>query len=204
MAIISTPVNKFAQMAWVAEKLPPRFIPAAGSTVKDRVREATQLLSDLDIPESVIYTAPGWREFNGQHGYVHGGGVIGVAGDFRIEFAPDLAPLVLPAAPSGDELIAAVLAAYELRRFGPERLAGPLFCVPWRAVVKPADFSIWIYGPTAKFKTARAALIMQHIGAGFTSTQPYASLHSDSTAALREKAFLMTKLPPCSMTIGRD
>ena len=46
--MISTPVNKFAQMAWVAEKLPPRFIPAAGSTVKDRVREATQLLSDLN------------------------------------------------------------------------------------------------------------------------------------------------------------
>src|SRR4029077_2731007 len=86
-------------------------------------------------------------------------------------------------------------AAYELRRFGPERLAGPLFCVPWRAVVKPADFSIWIYGPTGEFKTARAALIMQHIGAGFTSAQPYASLHSDSTAALREKAFLMNDAP---------
>ena len=194
LATVSVPANKFASMAWVAE-LPPRFILCAGSKVKDQVREATQLFSDFDIPESTIYTAPGWRKFGEQHGYVHGGGVIGVAGDFRIEFPPDLAPFVLPDAPTGRELIGAVRAALELRRFGPERLACPLFCIPWRAVLKPADFVIWIYGETGAFKTERAALVMQHVGAGFTSKRIYASLHADSVAALREKAFLMKDAP---------
>ncbi len=195
LATISVPVNKFGQMAWVPEKLPPRFILCAGSRVKDQVREATQQFSDFNIPESVIYTAPGWRKFGEQDGYVHGGGVIGVPGNFRIELPSDLAPFVLPDAPSGEELIGTVRAALELLRFGPPQLAGPLFCVPWRAVVKPADFVVWVYGETGGFKTARAALAMQHVGAGFTSKRVYVSLHADSVAAMREKIFLMKDAP---------
>jgi hypothetical protein len=195
LATVSVPANKFAQMAWVAEKLRPRFILCAGSKVKDQVREATQLFSDFDIPESTIYTAPGWRIFGEQYGYVHGGGVIGIAGDFRIELPSDLAPFALPDAPSGKELIEAVRAALELLRFGPERLAGPLFCVPWRALLKPADFVVWVYGETGAFKTERAALVMQHVGAGFTSKRVYVSLHADSVAAMREKIFLIKDAP---------
>ena len=146
-------------MAWVAERLPPRYILCAGSAVKDRVREAAQRLSD-HVPECTTYTAPGWREFGGQCGYVHGGGVIGVDLDVRVEFPDDLAPFTSPAAPTGEELIKAVRAAFDLLHFGPPQLAGPLFCVPWRAVVQSVDFSIWMYGRHSAFKTERAVLIM--------------------------------------------
>jgi hypothetical protein len=79
---VSVLASKFTSMGWVAERLPPRYILCAGSTVRDRVREATQSLSDDDIPDSIVFTAPGWRKFGDRHGYVHGGGVIGVASMF--------------------------------------------------------------------------------------------------------------------------
>jgi hypothetical protein len=62
-------------------------------------------------------------------------------------------------------------------------------------VVKPVNFSIWLYGRTGVFKTERAALTMQHVGPGFTSDRIYGSWHSDTANALREKLFLMKDAP---------
>src|SRR6202023_3844663 len=39
----------------------------------------------------------------------------------------------------------------------------------WRSILGAADFSLFVYGATGRFKTALASLLQQHFGAGFAA-----------------------------------
>jgi hypothetical protein len=39
----------------------------------------------------------------------------------------------------------------------------------WRSILGVADFSVFVYGATGRFKTALASLLQQHFGAGFAT-----------------------------------
>src|SRR6202035_1534320 len=39
----------------------------------------------------------------------------------------------------------------------------------WRSILSAADFSVFIYGATGRFKTALAALLQHHFGTGFSA-----------------------------------
>lgn len=192
--VVSTPAEKFSSLSWLP-KLPPRFNIHAGSTTRDRFRDATQRLSSPDLPETIVYTAPGWTLINGVSNYLHVGGVIGAASvNVQVELPGMLAPMTFPTPPVGEELKDVLRKAWDLLFFGPSRLAAPLFSVTWRSIVKPSEFCIWEYGSSGGFKTARANLIMQHFGA-WRAEEPYASWHSDTLPALREKLFLLKDAP---------
>jgi hypothetical protein len=45
----------------------------------------------------------------------------------------------------------------------------PTLGAVWRSILGAADFSVFVYGATGRFKTALASLLQQHFGAGFAA-----------------------------------
>src|SRR6202043_1964832 len=50
-----------------------------------------------------------------------------------------------------------------------DRVTVPTLGAVWRSILGAADFSVFIYGATGRFKTALASLLQQHFGAGFAA-----------------------------------
>jgi hypothetical protein len=97
---------QFASMKWVTEQLGARAVIAAGMGIKDQVREAIQLLSATQMAEHTIYAHTGWRRLDGGWAYLHGGGALGTSGavaGVETSLPAALAPLILPASPTGAE-----------------------------------------------------------------------------------------------------
>ena len=163
---------QFASMKWVAEQLGARAVIAAGMGIKDQVREAIQLLSSKKMVERTVHIHTGWRKLDGGWAYLHGGGALGPRGAVTgVETAlpAALAPFSLPAAPTGAELRSAIRASLAVVDLAPDRVTVPTLGAVWRSILGAADFSVFIYGATGRFKTALAALLQQHFGAGFAA-----------------------------------
>jgi hypothetical protein len=91
--------TQFGSMKWVMEKLGARAVIAAGMGVKDRVREAIQLLSSSQMRERTVYTHTGWRRLGEGWAYLHGGGALGASGKVagvETSLPAALAPFILP------------------------------------------------------------------------------------------------------------
>jgi len=163
---------QFASMKWVTAQLGARAVIAAGMGIKDRVREAIQLLSAKQMIERTVHTHTGWRKLDGGWAYLHGGGALGATGAVTgVETAlpAALAPFILPASPTGAELRSAIRASLAVLDLAPDRVTVPTLGAVWRSILGAADFSVFIYGATGQFKTALASLLQQHFGAGFTA-----------------------------------
>ncbi|HXZ87363.1 MAG TPA: hypothetical protein VEF07_02255 [Candidatus Binataceae bacterium] len=161
---------QFGSMQWVAEKLGARAVIAACMGVKDRVREAIQLLSSSQIVERTVYTHTGWRRLDAGWCYLHGAGAIrpdGAISEIKSSLPEVLAPYVLPPPPSGSALKSALHASLSILALAPDRGTVPVLGALWRSVLGTADFSVFLYGETGRFKTALATLLQQHFGAGF-------------------------------------
>src|SRR3984957_19307126 len=145
---------------------------AAGMGIKDQVREAIQLLSSTQMAERTVHTHTGWRKLDGGWAYLHGGGALGATGAVTwVETAlpAALAPFSLPASPAGAELKGAIRASLTVLDLAPDRVTVPTLGAVWRSIPGAADFSVFIYGATGRFKTALASLLQQHFGTGFTA-----------------------------------
>jgi hypothetical protein len=86
-----------------------------------------------------------------------------------VQLPHELARYQLPAPPEGDRLAEAVDASLRLLTLGPARVIVPLYLGVWRAVLGPADFSLYVAGPSGVGKTELAALVQQHWGAALNS-----------------------------------
>ena len=51
----------------------------------------------------------------------------------------------------------------------PDRVTVPTLGAVWRSILGAADFSVFVYGATGRFKTALASLLQQHFGTGFAA-----------------------------------
>ncbi|MGD0291472.1 MAG: hypothetical protein ABSC63_17715, partial [Candidatus Binataceae bacterium] len=51
----------------------------------------------------------------------------------------------------------------------PDRVTVPTLGAVWRSILGAADFSVFVYGATGRFKTALASLLQQHFGADFAA-----------------------------------
>jgi hypothetical protein len=101
-------------MNWVAEKLGACAVIAAGMGVKDRVREAIQLLSLRQLVERAVYTHTGWRKLARRWVYLHGGGALGASGavaGVETSLPAALAPFILPVPATGADLGSAIRAS---------------------------------------------------------------------------------------------
>jgi hypothetical protein len=156
----------FAGMGWVIESWATRATVYAGMGTKDHLRTALQLLSG-DVPRTTVYTHTGWREVDGRHVYLHGGGAIGTEGTAAgIQVCPPeaLAGFAMPDPPKGRPLVEAVQASLRLIELAPPRITFPVLAAVYRAALGDTDFSLHMCGATGNYKTEAATLAQQHYG----------------------------------------
>ncbi len=162
---------EFPAMQWPAEVLGSRAVVSAGFGNRDRLREAIQLLSGATSVQT-IYGHIGWRQVDGEWLYFHAGGAIGANGvvqGVELQLPPELTRFTLPPPPEGDALAEAVDASLRLLTLRPRSVVLPLDLAIWRALLGPADFTVYLSGPTGVGKTELAALAQQHWGAALNA-----------------------------------
>jgi len=163
---VDVAADQFAGMGWTSQ-LPPRAIVAAGAGSKDHARCAIQHLSS-DVMTRTVYTHTGWREIDGRHMYLSGGGGIdqdGAIPDVTVELEGEAGGYTLPAPPEGEALRDAIRASLDLMSAAPHSIMAPLLGAVYRAPLGRVDASMHLYGETGGGKTALAALAQQHYGA---------------------------------------
>src|ERR1700676_3750793 len=159
-------------MKWATDKLGVRAVIAAGRGIKDHIREAIQLLSTTQMVERTVHTHTGWRKLDGGWAYLHGGGALGATGmvtGVETSLPAALAPFILPVSPTGAELRSAIRASLAVLDHAPDRVTVPTLGAVWRSILGAADFSVFVYGATGRFKTALASLLQQHFGPDFAA-----------------------------------
>ena len=163
------PAARFGAMNWPTEHLGAEAIVYPGTTVKDHVRVAIQMLSPKPIPRRTIYTHTGWRKIGDDWAYLHAGGAIGASGKVegvQVELPAALGAYKLPDPPQGEALKAAICATLARLDLAPDLISVPGFVEAFRAAMGSCDFGIHRAGATGVFKTEHAALSQQHFGAG--------------------------------------
>jgi Domain of unknown function (DUF3854) len=175
----------FHAMRWPPEVTSLDLIVAGGTSVRDYLREAIELASGEIarqrhpegggvIPRHTVYVHTGWRSVGGRYVYLHAGGAIGeegVVSGVEVRLAPQLARLVLPVPPEGEELIEAVRTSVRLLELGPDQLMVPVLGAIYRSVLAPADFSVHCHGDSGRFKSEVMALAHSHFGGPFDSRE---------------------------------
>jgi hypothetical protein len=124
------------------------------------------------MAERTVYTHTGWRKLDGEWAYLHGGGALGATGavtGVETSLPAALAPLILPAPPTGPELRNAIRASLAVLDLAPDWVTVPTLGAVWRSLLGTANFSVFVYGATGRFKTALASILQQHFGTGFAA-----------------------------------
>ncbi|HHW29933.1 MAG TPA: DUF927 domain-containing protein [Syntrophomonadaceae bacterium] len=190
---VEIPASQFAGLSWIAANWSPRAIIRAGYKNKDQLREAIELLSQ-DIIERHIYTHTGWRQINGQWCFLHGGGAVGLDEPVEVMLAEELKRYILP--DKTENIDEALQASLRTLNVGKKEVTYPLFAATFRAVLAEflyPDFTLFLWGPTGKFKSTIAALFLSHFGRFTTQTLPTGWTTSDN--ALEKLAFLAKDIP---------
>jgi len=76
---------------------------------------------------------------------------------------------VMPAPPTGEELIKAIRASLDILKVAPLEITVPVYRAVWRAAMRKTDFSEHMSDPTVAGKAELAALAQQHYGPGMDS-----------------------------------
>jgi hypothetical protein len=180
----TVPAAHFASMAWVNEHLGATALVMPGMLLKDHARAAIQMLS-RNIEQRRVYTHIGWRKLGESWCYLHAGGAIGTHGDMHdVAVAPGdaLTSYRLLSPPNGEAACVAIRASFRVLDVAPDAVTIPVFTALWRVVLGKVDFSLHMAGPTGQGKTAIAALVQQHWGAGMDARRLPASWSSTCNA----------------------
>lgn len=171
---IEVPATEYPRMEWPLNNWGTRARIEAGRAAADHTRAAIQTLSD---PKHItVYTHPGWRNLPGfGMCYLSADQVIGADGPVdgvtvRLEGTATNIALPAPPATKAEQANAVRLATERFLSLGPDRLTIPLFAAAIRAAFcasNPADFAVWLTGPTNSFKTEIAAALARFYGPGF-------------------------------------
>lgn len=161
--------DDFVGMRWPLAQWGTRAVVYAGVGIADHLRAALQLLSG-DVPTRTVFAHLGWRQIADKWYYLHAAGAIGPDGsasDISVSPPDALAGYMLPAPPTGNARGAAVGASLSLLDgLAPDRIAFPMLCAVYRAVLGGTDFGLHLAGPTGVFKSEFAAIFQQHFGSG--------------------------------------
>jgi hypothetical protein len=179
------PADRFTAMNWPTEHLGAEAIIYPGQSLRDHARCAVQVLSGA-VPARTVYRHTGWRPIGGEPVYLHAGGGIGrecrVCRAVEVSLPAALAHYTLPQPPSGEARVAAVRASLNLLQLATPRISLPLLCAVPRAALCPADFYLWVAGPTHEGKTEVSARILQHWGPQMDSRRLPANWSSTANA----------------------
>lgn len=183
---------EFPGMGWVLRELGSAAVIAAGTSARDRLREAMQRLSG-DVPEARIYGHLGWRQIDGAWTFLHAGGSTAVDGA-EIDLPPALARYQIPPLP--EDPSSAVAASLALLDLGRTPVLSALWCAtflaPLASILRP-DLTVWLWGRTNAWKSTIAALFLSHFGDFERKTLP--ADWSSSENMLEKLAFLAKDVP---------
>lgn len=186
---------EFAGMSWVLREFGSSAVIAAGSSTRDKLREAIQRLSG-HVPEARIFAHLGWRQIDGRWTFLHAGGSTAVP-DVEIDLPPALARYHLPpVAQRPDDRRDAVAASLALLDLGDTPVLSALWCATFLAplafILRP-DVTLWLWGRSNAWKSTLGALFLCHYGDFERKTLPADWSSSDNM--LEKLAFLAKDVP---------
>lgn len=175
---IRIPASTFTGMNWVSDRWGTRAVMAAGSSLKDRLREAIQLYSNnRGIEAQQVFTHTGWRTVNGHMVFLDASCV-----EAEMELSAGLRSYQLPHV-CVDPRTACRASLYFLK-MAPLSITVPLLSVQYLAPLSeflhPA-FTLWLCGQSGSFKTTTAALALCHYGNFDTRNLPASWESTDNT-----------------------
>jgi hypothetical protein len=187
---IRIPSSTFTGMNWVSDRWGTKAVMAAGSSLKDRLREAIQLYSNRrGIEEQRVFNHTGWRAINGKIVFLDAGCL-----EAEVELSAGLHLYRLPHA-CEDPRTACRASRYFLK-LAPLSITVPLLSVQYLAPLSeflhPA-FTLWLCGQSGTFKTTTATLALCHYGNFDVRNLPASWESTDNT--LERLAFEAQDLP---------
>ncbi len=199
---VRVPVSEFAAMQWPMEHwgVAARIAPGAGR--KDSLRDAIQAFSG-SARRCTIYAHTGWRRVGDRWVFLHAAGALGPNGpvpDVGVELPPQLLRYALPDPPADRDVArAAVQALVRALDLGDPCVTYPALAAVLAAPLAPAlglGFTLWLLGPTGRWKSTLQALLcnVYSAGARFTDKDPPTSWESTDNA-LERLAFVTKDLP---------
>lgn len=161
---IEVAASSFGAMNWL-HKWGTEAILEPGQSNRDYLRHAIQV-SSIDVKRLICYTHTGWREINGQWGFLTAGGGIGIS-DVSVRLSPELSRYNLPVTQENEQ--SSILASLSFLDIGNREVTLPLFAqtylAPLTSLLDPMpNFSGYLYGSTGTFKTTLALLQLAHFG----------------------------------------
>jgi hypothetical protein len=168
---LQVPAAEFQRLEWVTTGWHGEAVLYAGSSIRDHMRCAIELLS-CDRSRRLQYLHTGWREVGGRWIFLHAGGAIGQEGAlacYEVELSGSLGCVHLPPPPMGVDLRTAVRASLGLLSLAPHRITVPVLAATYRAPLGDVDFSLHLAGPSGVFKSELTALLQSHYGAEFNA-----------------------------------
>jgi len=156
------PAEKYNSLAWVKSEWGAAATVAPGRTLGPHLAAAIQAHSK-GFKQRTVYGHSGWRKIDGVWRYLHGGGALGPGEAVEVDLGENLGNYRLPS-PGGVEAARASLRFLDV---GPWEITAPLIACVYLAPFADLcriNFSIWLYGPSGSFKTAKAALALSHFG----------------------------------------
>ncbi|MEK7848987.1 MAG: DUF3854 domain-containing protein [Chloroflexota bacterium] len=194
---VEVPASSFPSLNWVTEKWGMEAVIAAGTSARDRLREAIQLSSQAQgIKRRVVFTHTGWRSVDGRQVFLTASGALGAQGPqgVEVELEEGLERYSLPLEPQ--EVKEAMMASLDFLRVAPLPVTLPLwgamYLAPLCPLVDPA-FTLWLIGPTGSLKSTLSALALSHYGRFTEKTLPAA--WKDTANYLEKRLFLAKDLP---------
>ena len=189
LSAIEVPASSFANLGWL-HRWGTKAIVEPGQTIKDYVRHAIQVRSGT--PERTThYSHTGWRQIDGNWGYLTFGGAIGIE-NVLVDLPPELQRYHLPLSPENEK--EAILASLSFLDIGKREVILPLYVFTFLApltTVLPImpNFSAYVYGPTGTLKSTLAVLLLGHFG-DFGSIERLSNF-DDTANSLEKRAFIL-------------
>jgi len=178
-----------------------RAMITAGNGTKNHLRAAIQTLSD-EIESRHEYAHLGWRVVRASDGedtlrYLSTSGAVG-DDTVAVRLPDSLTAYRLPSAADPERLPDAIRASLRFMDVGEGTITVALWAAMYLAPlasVLPPSFTLWLFGTTGSMKSTLAALAMCHYGKFSYNLPAPGSWVSDTTYALRFKAFTCKDAP---------
>lgn|GEM_PF-4102480 len=176
LAPAEVPAAQFTGLNWIPSAWGARPRLSAGQTVRDRTRDAIQLLSPSP-KRRTVFQHTGWRRLeDGTHGFLHAGGALTTDGnraevDVALGDLGSLSLVDLPEPPDEDEVRDVVRQSLDaVLSLAPLTLTAPLLAAIFRAptceMVSAPEGLLYV-GKTGTGKSELAARGMQFYGCRF-------------------------------------
>jgi hypothetical protein len=180
LTTISIPAEQFLGMDWIARywgARPILYLPRGKAYLAAR---AIQEISLPTLKQERVYTYTGWREIDGQRGFLSGSGFLttdGLNESVRVDLGgTELRHYALPKPPTGKALQEAIRSSLGFLDLGPRAVTAPLWAAMFAAAfteIRPLYSVLWVYGTTQSGKSTIAHLCLTHFGTGFINGRQY-------------------------------